>query len=124
MASEKNFENKVKKYLKDQGCWFIKYWGGGEFTKAGVPDVLACVNGHFLGIEVKASNGKPSKLQIYNLRKIHEAGGYAILLYPEHEILFKNFIDCLIYNDIENTKYNYDLFKIKWEAWERNYFNE
>ena len=33
MASEKNFENRVKRFLKDEGCYFIKYWGGGEFTK-------------------------------------------------------------------------------------------
>ena len=40
MAAEKNFENKVKKYLKEQGAWFIKYWGGAAFTKAGIPDPL------------------------------------------------------------------------------------
>ena len=93
MASEKNFENRIKSFLKSNNCYFIKYWGGGEFTKAGVPDILACCNGRFLGIEVKAENGKPSPLQIHNLKKIDEAGGYGILLYPDHFELFKNFID-------------------------------
>ena len=50
MASEKNFENRIKFFLKSNNCYFIKYWGGGEFTKAGVPDILACCNGRFLGI--------------------------------------------------------------------------
>lgn len=27
MAAEKNFENRVKKYLEEKGCWYIKYWG-------------------------------------------------------------------------------------------------
>lgn len=45
MASEKNFENRIKSFLKSNNCYFIKYWGGGEFTKAGVPDILACCNG-------------------------------------------------------------------------------
>ena len=27
MAAEKNFENKVKKFLKDKGAWVLKYWG-------------------------------------------------------------------------------------------------
>ncbi len=63
MASEKSFENRVKKFLKEQGCYFIKYWGGGEFTKAGVPDILVCCNGKFLGVEVKAQNGRPSPLK-------------------------------------------------------------
>lgn len=74
MAAEKNFENKIKGFLKDHGCWFLKYWGGAAYTKSGIPDILACCNGKFLGIEVKAKNGKPSELQLYNLKKIDEAG--------------------------------------------------
>ena len=68
MAAEKNFENKIKGFLKDHGCWFLKYWGGAAYTKSGIPDILACCNGKFLGIEVKAKNGKPSELQLYNLK--------------------------------------------------------
>lgn len=83
MASEKNFENRVKKFLKDEGCYFIKYWGGGEFTKSGIPDILCCCKGRFVGCEVKAPTGEPKPLQIHNLRKIHEAGGIAVLLYPK-----------------------------------------
>lgn len=55
MAAEKNFENKIKGFLKDHGCWFLKYWGGAAYTKSGIPDILACCNGKFLGIEVKVS---------------------------------------------------------------------
>lgn len=51
-----------------------KYWGGAAYTKSGIPDILSCCNGKFLGIEVKAKNGKPSELQLYNLKKIDEAG--------------------------------------------------
>ena len=91
-GSEKNFENKIKKYLKDNGAWFLKYWGGGEYTKAGIPDILACINGYFVAIEVKAPNGKPSELQLYNLREIEKAGGYAFLLYPKQWEDFKEFI--------------------------------
>ena len=65
MPAEKNFENKVKRYLDDYGCWWLKYWGGAAYTKKGIPDILCCSDGMFLGIEVKAPNGKPSLLQ-YN----------------------------------------------------------
>lgn len=95
MAAEKNFENKVKKYLKDHECWFLKYWGGAAYTKSGIPDILACCNGKFLGIEVKAKNGKPSELQLYNLKKIDEAGGLAILLYPDDFETFKTMIELI-----------------------------
>lgn len=114
MAAEKNFENRVKGFLSVQGAYFIKYWGGGDFTKAGVPDIIACVDGHFLGIEVKAPNGRASPLQIHNLRQIEAAGGYAILLYPNQYELFQNFIKCLKENWQEGIRANYWLLKQRW----------
>lgn len=96
MAEEKNFENRIKKFLEEQGCWFIKYWGGAAYTKSGIPDLLVCCNGYFIGIEVKASKGKPSELQLYNIRKINEACGIAIVLYPNQFDDFKYMIQCLI----------------------------
>ena len=114
MAAEKNYENKVKKYLEENGAYFIKYWAGAAYTKSGIPDILACVNGHFLGIELKAPNGKPSPLQIHNLKKIDEAGGYAILLYPNQWEVFKNFVESILNNDIENETHNYKLLKGRW----------
>lgn len=95
MAAEKQFENKVKTFLKDNGCWFLKYWGGAAYTKSGIPDILACCSGQFLGVEVKAKNGKPSELQLYNLKKIDEAGGLAILLYPDDFETFKIMIELI-----------------------------
>ena len=95
LAAEKNFENKIKGFLKDHGCWFLKYWGGAAYTKSGIPDILACCNGKFLGIEVKAKNGKSSELQLYNLKMIDEAGGFAILLYPDDFETFKTMIELI-----------------------------
>lgn len=92
MAAEKQFENKVKAFLKQQGCWFIKYWGGAAFTKSGIPDLLCCIGGKFVGIELKAENGRPSELQIYNLDRIDRAGGIAFLLYPKDYEDFKKFV--------------------------------
>ena len=47
-------------------------------TKAGVPDVLACVKGRFIAVEVKDVGKKPAPLQIMNLALINAAGGIAI----------------------------------------------
>ena len=104
MASEKNFENKVKKFLEEQGCWFIKYWAGAAFTKSGIPDILCCCNGYFVGIEIKAENGKPSPLQIHNLQKIDESGGFGILLYPYDYERFKMFIYELKHDEVWSYK--------------------
>lgn len=93
MAAEKNFENKIKRLLSDNGCWYIKYWAGAKFTKEGIPDILVCCDGNFMGIEVKAKRGKPSLLQLVTLRKIRESGGVGILLYPDDFDGFKRFIE-------------------------------
>lgn len=94
MAEEKNFERKVKGFLEDQGCWFLKTWSNGV-QRSGVPDLLVCCNGYFVGVELKAHDGKPSALQLWNLEKIERAGGFAILLYPAEYELFQGFIDAL-----------------------------
>ena len=88
LLNEKQFENKVKKFLKDNDIWYFKVWGGG-FQKSGIPDLICCVNGHFVAIELKGSDGKPSELQKYNIRKINECNGTGVILYPEQFKTFK-----------------------------------
>lgn len=82
MAAEKNFENRIKRWLDSKGVWHVKFFANRN-TRAGVPDILACVNGRFVGIEVKAQNGKPSQLQLYHCRKITESGGVAVVVWPD-----------------------------------------
>lgn len=92
MAGEKQFENKVKKFLQEQGkIWFTKIWGGG-YQKSGIPDLICCVNGIFISVELKASKGKASELQIYNTDKINQTNGIGIILYPEGFEEFKKLI--------------------------------
>lgn len=98
MAQEKSFENKIKKFLEKEGAWHVKFFAN-SFTKSGIPDILACINGYFVGVEVKAQNGKPSELQLYNIRKIREAGGFAMVLYPSGFNEFKQFIVGLTHDE-------------------------
>ena len=92
---EKLFEEKIKKFLKSKGAWYVKYFAN-AYTPSGIPDLLVCLNGYFIAIEVKAENGKPSDLQLYNLNKIARAGGIGILLYPSGFNNFKNYIEKVI----------------------------
>jgi hypothetical protein len=91
MAAEKNFENRLKKFLEDEGCWFVKFFAN-AYTKSGVPDLLVCCNGYFLGVEVKAPNGKPSELQKRNIFQINQSNGIGIVLYPDQFDKFKTMI--------------------------------
>jgi hypothetical protein len=83
LAEEKRFEEKVKYFLESRGAWFLKTWGGG-FQRSGVPDLLICYKGRFIGIELKAEKGKVSELQDRELRLIRNAGGMGFILRPSH----------------------------------------
>jgi Holliday junction resolvase len=80
---ESAFQKKVIQFLKSKDVWHVKYWAGAQYTKQGVPDILACINGTFHGIELKTDIGQPSKLQLYNIKKIRESGGEAYILRPK-----------------------------------------
>lgn len=103
MAQEKNFENKIKDFLKSHDCYFVKYFAN-RMTKAGIPDILASVNGHFVGIEVKATNGHPSELQLWNVKQIQKSGGFALILYPEYWEDFKTMISVLLDDEVDNAR--------------------
>lgn len=79
MTPEAKVKAKIHKYLKDAGAYAVNYIGG-QYANNGTPDILACVKGRFFGIEAKAGRGKPTTLQLINLRKIDEAGGVALVI--------------------------------------------
>lgn len=81
LLPEKTFENKIKKFLTDNGCWYVKFFAN-AFTPSGIPDLLCCVGGTFVAIEVKAENGKPSPLQLHKIEEIKHAGGVALVVKP------------------------------------------
>ncbi len=97
MGAEKDFEKKVKDYIKSKNCWGVKFFAN-KFTKSGIPDLLTCINGYFVSVELKALNGKPSELQLYNQKQIRNARGIAIILYPNQFSQFKKMVESLIEN--------------------------
>ena len=82
--------------------WYTKIWGGG-FQKSGIPDILACVNGVMVAVEVKASNGRPSELQKLNISRINQSGGIGVILYPEGFEQFKELLKGVINCDIHTA---------------------
>jgi hypothetical protein len=100
MAAEKQFEAKVKAFLKEQWCWTLKTWSNG-IQRSGIPDLMVCCNGYFIGAELKAEHGKPSELQKWNLKKIRESGGIGIVLYPKD---FEDFKKLICYLKEDDTK--------------------
>ena len=107
MAAEKNFENKVKKWLQSESIYPLgiekqkitvkpcgyweKRWGGG-YSKKGLPDMHIVVNGFNIDAELKAPTGKPSELQKQKIAQMNNSGSIAMVLYPEGFEQFKNII--------------------------------
>lgn len=75
---EQDIQRKIIKYLESVGAYVVKVVAS---NKSGTPDILACYRGIFLAIEVKRHETKTnvSELQEYNIKKIKEAGGVAIV---------------------------------------------
>jgi hypothetical protein len=89
---EKKVKDAIKKILNAHGAYYFSPVTGG-FGTSGVPDIVACVNGIFFGIETKAGKGKPTALQEKNLISIMNTGGIAVLV-NEHGVEdFKAFMD-------------------------------
>lgn len=89
---ETPFKEMVEEWLDQNHHWYIKYWAGARYTKEGIPDILACIHGKFVGMELKGTNGRPKLLQLKKLKQIREADGIGVLLYPEDFESFKDFL--------------------------------
>lgn len=83
------------KMVLDPVGWFFKVWGGG-YQKSGIPDLIICVNGIFIGCELKSSTGKPTELQKKNIKMINGGKGIGLILYPEGFEQFKNIVKGVI----------------------------
>jgi hypothetical protein len=54
-------------------------------TIRGTPDILLCINGIFVGMELKKSiDEERDPLQEHNLDLINKAGGIGIAVFPEN----------------------------------------
>ena len=67
----------IVQYLRQCGAFVINLHGDAYLI--GLPDVIACLEGRFIAIEVKRPKGRARKLQLAILKKIQLAGGIAIV---------------------------------------------
>lgn len=77
------FKERVLKTLQAlPNTWACKIQ---QRAKRGTPDILACINGHFVAIELKRDEKqKLSPLQEWTGEQIAEANGTMFLAYPEN----------------------------------------
>jgi hypothetical protein len=78
MQPERKLVQRIQHYLDEQGARSFKIHGEeGSYQEAGIPDLLVCYRGRFIGLEVKLPGNTPSPLQEKVLREIKAAGGIA-----------------------------------------------
>ena len=98
-------EAKVKKQIRAILDEYNAYYAmpiGSGYGNSGVPDFLVCYKGWFIGIEAKANSGKVTALQDFNLNKITQAGGIALVINELNFQALKNLLNTL--KDVEDIK--------------------
>jgi hypothetical protein len=85
MAStpEKKVKDKIVKILKANGVYYF-FPNSGMFGRSGIPDIICCAKGFFIGIECKAGNNKPTALQLKEMSDIRTAGGRTLVVNEEN----------------------------------------
>ena len=68
----------IKQYLISLGD-DVFFWKehGGPYGTSGIPDIICCYKGRFIGMECKLPGGRLTELQKRALAKINRAGGIA-----------------------------------------------
>lgn len=80
---EKRVKVKVESILKQEDAYYF-FPATHGYGRSGVPDIVACVDGHFLAIECKAGTNKPTALQTRELESIRRRGGVAVVVNEEN----------------------------------------
>ena len=79
MTPEGAVKQKIKALFKAYGVYYVAPIMRGMNVN-GTPDFVACVRGSFLGVEAKAGDNKPTKLQCHNHTQIVGAGGVVLVV--------------------------------------------
>ena len=75
---ERDLVAAIRRYLASLGSdvFYFKEHGG-PYGASGVPDIIVCYKGRFLGLEAKLPIGRLTELQKRAIDRINRAGGIA-----------------------------------------------
>jgi len=86
MQPEARLLKRIQSLLKEKGARSFKIHGDDNFQEVGIPDLLCCYRGRFVGLEVKMPGNEPSSVQKVVLNEIVSAGGYASVVSTVEEV--------------------------------------
>lgn len=85
LPKESHYQDKIIKHIRELiPSAFVWKAAAGAYSRQGIPDVCAVINGRYYGFEVKRPLiGVLSKIQEQTIKKIKQAGGRAfVVTYP------------------------------------------
>ena len=84
---ERDIVAAIKRYLLTLGD-AVFFWKehGGPYGCAGIPDIICCYKGRFIGLECKLPGGRLTELQKRAIEKINRAGGIACRVESEEDV--------------------------------------
>ena len=84
-GQEKELKRDVLNWLHLQGAWvFTQRMDKRTRGKRGVPDIIGCVDGRFLAIELKAAGGGEQEIEC---NRIRAAGGVVCVAYSLRDVM-------------------------------------
>lgn len=88
LPKESYYQDKIIKFLRDTyPTAFVWKAAAGPYSRQGIPDVCAVINGQYYGFEVKRPYiGVLSKIQEQTIERIRAAGGIAAVVTFQEEV--------------------------------------
>lgn len=80
MSREKSTVHRCQAIAKKFGAWQMKTQSGAYGGRAGLPDLILCYRGLFIGVECKKRGERPSEIQLREHELIRRAGGICIVV--------------------------------------------
>lgn len=100
MTPEGKVKKEVKKILQAYNVWY-HFVANNGYGNSGCPDVLVCVGGLFLAIEIKADATKqPTALQLGQLQGIEQKGGAALVVHKDNLDELRRVLETMRYTQI------------------------
>ena len=89
---EGEIKDQVRKVLDEMGAYYF-FPAANGYGRTGIPDVIACVGGHFIGIECKAGSKQPTALQQRELDNIEKAEGTGLIVNADNIDILKDILE-------------------------------
>lgn len=86
MTPEGAIKKAMREWLEDNSIWYTNVQGG-AFVTPGAPDIIAVVDGRFLGIEAKTKTGRLREDQKICRDAIEASGGTYIVARSVEDVM-------------------------------------